>query len=62
MILDVQNIAMRFGHSQKFACQGIKIALDFWQSRGHRCIGFLPDYLLWREKILQQWDTLSRAQ
>lgn len=62
MILDVQNIAMRYGHSQKFACLGIKIAIDFWVSRGHRVLGFLPDYLLWREKIMEKWDILARAQ
>ena len=30
IILDVQNIAMRYGHNQKFVCQGIKIALEYW--------------------------------
>jgi len=62
IILDVQNIAMRFGHNQKFCCLGIKIAIDYWTSRGHRVLGFLPDYLLWRDKILEQWATLAKAQ
>ena len=61
MILDVQNIAMRFGNSRTFACQGIKIAIEYWTSRGHKVLGFLPDYLLWREKILSQWQTLAKA-
>jgi len=46
MLLDVQNIAMRFGHSKKFACLGIKVAIEYWQGLGHRVLGFLPDYLL----------------
>ena len=62
IILDVQNIAMRYSHNKKFSCIGIKIAIDYWVSRGHRVLGFLPDYLLWREKILQQWDLLDRYQ
>ena len=53
---------MRYGLNQKFCCFGIKIAIEHWTSRGHRVLGFLPDYLLWREKILSQWDLIARAQ
>jgi hypothetical protein len=26
-------------------CKGIKIVIDYFTSRGHEVIGFLPDYL-----------------
>ena len=61
IILDVQNIAMRYGHNQKFLCKGIKIAVEYWMSRGHRVLGFLPDYLLYKEKIVSQWDMIAKA-
>lgn len=62
VILDVQNIAMRYGLNQKFSCLGIKIAIDYWANQGHRVLGFLPDYLLRREKILDQWKIIGKAQ
>mmetsp|Transcript_20963 Transcript_20963/g.28209 ORF Transcript_20963/g.28209 Transcript_20963/m.28209 type:complete len:94 (+) Transcript_20963:1399-1680(+) len=62
MILDVQNIAMRYGNSKNFACAGIKVAIEYWVSRGHQVLGFLPDYLLWRDKIVKQWQLLAQAQ
>ncbi len=62
VILDVQNIAMRYGHNLKFCCIGIKIAIDYWVSRGHRVLGFLPDYLLRRERILEHWNIIGQAQ
>ena len=30
-------------------------------SRGHRVLGFLPDYLLYKEKIVSQWDMIAKA-
>ena len=62
IILDVQNIAMRFGHNHKFVCKGIEIAIEYWQGRGNRVLGFLPDYLLHRDKIVEQWKVLQRAE
>ena len=44
-VLDVQNIAMRHGNNKSFNCKGIKIVIDYWQTKGHEVIGFLPDYL-----------------
>ena len=61
MVIDVQNVAMRHGNSLKFSCKGIQIVIDFWQQRGYRVIGFLPDYLLKKEKISQQWDVIRMA-
>lgn len=59
VILDVQNIAMRYGLNQKFCCLGIKIAIDYWANKGHRVLGFLPDYLLRRERILEHWKIIG---
>lgn len=53
IVMDVQNIAMRFGLNEKFVCEGIKITIEYWTSRGHKVLGFLPDYLLRRDKILK---------
>jgi hypothetical protein len=50
-VLDVQNIAMRHGNNLTFSCQGIKAVIEYWTSRGHEVIGFLPDYLFDRDRI-----------
>jgi hypothetical protein len=42
---------MRHGNNQTFNCVGIKAAIDYWAAKGHEVIGFLPDYLFYREKI-----------
>jgi len=44
VVLDAPNIAMRHGLNKKFSTYGIELALRFWEDRGHRTIGFLPDY------------------
>ena len=45
IVLDVQNIAMRYGDNQRFCCKGIRIVVDYFKSKGCEVIGFLPDYL-----------------
>ena len=34
---------MRHGMKKLFSVEGIRIVLDFWASRGHRAVGFLPE-------------------
>eukprot|EP01022_Parablepharisma_sp_SALTPOND_P004379 TRINITY_DN120186_c0_g1_i1.p1 TRINITY_DN120186_c0_g1~~TRINITY_DN120186_c0_g1_i1.p1 ORF type:complete len:897 (-),score=116.01 TRINITY_DN120186_c0_g1_i1:5354-8044(-) len=52
IIIDVQNVAMRYGNGV-FLCKGIEIAVDFWLSRGHKVVGFMPDYLLDERKVIE---------
>ena len=59
IVLDVQNIAMRHGLNKTFSCKGIEIALKYWQAIGHRVIGFLPDYLLDKEKVQRKWAVIE---
>ena len=61
MIIDVQNVAMKHAQNRKFSCQGIQIVLEYWQSRGHKAIGFLPEYLLDKDKILDKWATIEQS-
>lgn len=42
IIIDAPNIAMRYGMTKSFACNGIAIAIEFFQRLGHKVIGFLP--------------------
>ena len=49
IVLDAPNIAMRHGtrgNSKKFSCAGIKLAIDYYQTLGHKVIGFIPDFYL----------------
>lgn len=46
IVIDVPNVAMRHGLGKKFSCAGVRIACDYYLERGHRVVGFLPDYLL----------------
>jgi len=52
IIIDAQNIAMRYGSNKTFKVQGIKIVADFFLRQGHTVIGFIPDYLVSQERIL----------
>ena len=52
---------MRHGKGERFSCKGIQIVIEHWRRRGHRVIAFAPDYLLKRDKILQQWDVVRMA-
>ena len=54
VVLDAPNIAMRHGTrgtSKTFSCQGIKIAIDYYQKLGHKVIGFIPDFYLSYENV-----------
>jgi len=45
IVVDVQNIAMKYGNGT-FVCKGIEITLEFWKNRKHKVVGFIPDYLI----------------
>jgi hypothetical protein len=34
---------MKHGNRKLFSVEGIRIVLDYWASRGHRVVGFLPE-------------------
>jgi hypothetical protein len=42
IVIDTPNVAMRHGLNTKFSCRGIKLAIDFFHSAGHRVVAFLP--------------------
>lgn len=57
IVLDAPNIAMRHGKKEgsmvcgkwvpkRFSCLGIKKAVEYYQSRGHKVVAFLPDFHL----------------
>lgn len=46
IVIDAPNVAMRHGINAKFSCKGIKLAIDFFHSAGHRVVSFLP--VTWR--------------
>ena len=58
IVLDAPNIAIRHGSSnpnQKcFSCRGIEIAAEYFSERGHRVIGFIPDYLLDLDRVAER--------
>ena len=40
IVLDISNIAVNYGN-QRYCCRGIRLALDYFQGIGHKCIGFM---------------------
>lgn len=46
IVLDAPNIAMRHGQNKLFSSKGIKLCVEYWENRGHKVIGFIPDYYL----------------
>lgn len=57
ILLDMSNIAMRHGNSEKFSTKGIKVCLDFFINNGHEVCGFLPEYLFRDDKDKNQTRT-----
>ncbi|TYZ63286.1 hypothetical protein PybrP1_009075 [[Pythium] brassicae (nom. inval.)] len=51
IVIDAANVAMRHGQHRKFSCTGIRMACDYYLQRGHRVVGFLPDFLLDSEQV-----------
>ena len=43
IVLDAPNVAMRHGRGKQFSCDGISLAIVYYQKRGHRVVAFLPD-------------------
>lgn len=51
IVIDAPNVAMRHGFHKKFSSKGIRLAFDYFLTRGHRVVGFLPDYLVQRDEV-----------
>lgn len=51
IVVDAANVAMRHGQHRKFSCVGIRMACDYYLQRGHRVVGFLPDFLLDADQV-----------
>ncbi|MES1913152.1 MAG: hypothetical protein MHM6MM_005370, partial [Cercozoa sp. M6MM] len=57
IVLDVPNIALRYGRRQKWDPQGVAIAAGYFEKHGCRVVGFLPDLYFDRK-----WLGRRRAQ
>ena len=51
IIIDGQNVAIRYGGTQ-FSALGIKLVIDYWQQRGHIVQVMLPDYCFNKEEVM----------
>lgn len=51
---------MRFGKGKEFRTEGIRIAIEYFQIRGHEVIGFIPDYVMDRKKIQMQLELKNK--
>lgn len=51
IVIDAQNVAMRYGKNEKFTCEGITVAINFWKKHGHPVKAFAPEYLLDYEQV-----------
>ena len=60
IVLDAENVALYHGKQLFFSVRGLEIVRDFFQSRGHRVIGFVPTYVMddrnWRAK----WQAIEK--
>jgi ribonuclease ZC3H12 len=51
IILDGMNVAIRYGDDH-FVAMGIKVAADYWMTKGHTVQVMLPDYCFNREDVM----------
>ncbi|EER14760.1 hypothetical protein Pmar_PMAR015292 [Perkinsus marinus ATCC 50983] len=52
VLIDGPNVANRHG-GQQFTCKGLQICVDYYISRGHEVMVFLPDYLVNRNELFK---------
>ncbi|KAF4674734.1 hypothetical protein FOL47_008784 [Perkinsus chesapeaki] len=52
VLIDGPNVANRHG-GQQFTCKGLQICVDYYVSRGHEVMVFLPDYLVDRNELFK---------
>ncbi|KAF4687984.1 hypothetical protein FOZ60_003278 [Perkinsus olseni] len=52
ILIDGPNVANRHG-GQQFTCKGLQICVDYYTSRGHEVMVFLPDYLVNRNELFR---------
>ncbi|EER16065.1 hypothetical protein Pmar_PMAR003528 [Perkinsus marinus ATCC 50983] len=52
VLIDGPNVANRHG-GQQFTCKGLQICVDYYVSRGHEVLVFLPDYLVNRNELFK---------
>lgn len=70
IVLDISNIAVNYGN-KRYCCKGIKLAIDYFTSIGHKVIGFMhrkfidgikkrnPEYY---ERMVGKWfDTYGQT-
>ena len=46
VVIDAPNVAMKHGKSGVYSAMGIKICIDYWLSKGHDVIAFLPSHYI----------------
>eukprot|EP00958_Prasinococcus_capsulatus_P029389 scaffold7405_cov376-Prasinococcus_capsulatus_cf.AAC.1 len=51
VVLDAMNVGLRHGLNKVLSCKGIQLCLDYWQGKGYRAIGFVPDYVVDYEQV-----------
>eukprot|EP01017_Pseudomicrothorax_dubius_P008671 TRINITY_DN12867_c0_g1_i2.p1 TRINITY_DN12867_c0_g1~~TRINITY_DN12867_c0_g1_i2.p1 ORF type:complete len:501 (+),score=87.67 TRINITY_DN12867_c0_g1_i2:731-2233(+) len=56
IVIDGQNVAVRYG-GDRFRSKGIKLAVEYWQQRGHAVQVILPDFCFQREEVLKRQQT-----
>eukprot|EP01095_Lingulamoeba_sp_RSL-Kostka_P014337 TRINITY_DN6215_c0_g1_i1.p1 TRINITY_DN6215_c0_g1~~TRINITY_DN6215_c0_g1_i1.p1 ORF type:complete len:616 (+),score=223.73 TRINITY_DN6215_c0_g1_i1:194-1849(+) len=46
IVLDAPNIAMKYGKQLHYSAYGIRLCADYWISRGHEVVAFLPEHYI----------------
>jgi len=49
VVIDGPNVAMKHGKKKNFSVEGVKIALQYYSSRGFDPIAFVPEYIATRK-------------
>ena len=60
IIMDAENIAMKHGRHCFFSVRGIEIVRDYFERRGHKVIGFIPEYCLDERNWKERWDQVQK--
>ena len=60
IIMDAENIAMNHGCHLFFSVRGIQIVRDFFEKRGHKVVGFVPEYCLDERDWSTRWEAVKK--
>ena len=60
IIMDAENIAMNHGCHLFFSVRGIQLVREYFEKRGHKVVGFVPEYCMDERNWSERWEAVKK--